>query len=113
VVAEIRRSSVPVRERKRLLTKLRMERRRNESVQIEGKPVIEDGNVVEKGKSDVKAKHGRRLGILVNQNSRKEPKKLKRGKFSRRRKGITGWTEQQDVEDRERGRRLGNEKWKD
>ena len=38
-----------------LLTKLRMERRRNESVQIEGKTFIQGGKVVKKGESDVKS----------------------------------------------------------
>jgi hypothetical protein len=55
VVGKIGRSLVPVRNRGTLVNQTQDERRRNESVQIEGKTVIEDGNVVKKGKSDVKS----------------------------------------------------------
>ena len=80
------------------------------SVQIEGKAVIEDGNVVKKVKSDMKAKHGRKLGILANQNSRREPQ---RDTSVGEGKGNHGMVKQHDVEEWEQGRRLGNEKWRD
>ena len=60
----------------------------------------------------MKAKHGRRLGMLVNRNSGAE-KKLRKRKVQREKGTNHGMLKQHDVEDREQGRRLGNEKWKD
>ena len=54
-----------------LLTKLRMKDGGMRAYKSRERLFVQDGNVVEKGKSDVKAKHGRRLGILVNQKSRR------------------------------------------